>query len=131
MLPTRHRLRRSDEFTDTVRKGVRVGRPTLVIHAATTSSPPTRVGFVVSKAVGGAVTRNRVRRRLRHLVAGQLQATPENLSIVVRALEPSAGEPGRLAGDLESAWQVMVRRVQDGPGRPEHAVAGHGAGAGR
>lgn len=103
-------MRSSDEFARTVRRGVRVGRPTLIIHA-TPGSPPTRVGFVVSRAVGNAVTRNRVKRRLRHLVATHLQETPDGLSIVVRALPAAASQPHRLADDLHSAWQHILRRV--------------------
>lgn len=51
---------------------------------------PARVGFVVSKAVGDAVTRNRVKRRLRHLVREQLAAVPAGCEVVVRALPASA-----------------------------------------
>ena len=47
----------------------------VVLHAApgdptTSAGSGARVGFVVPRAVGPAVTRNRVRRRLRHLVPG-------------------------------------------------------------
>lgn len=49
----------------------------------------TRAGFVVSKAVGDAVTRNKVKRRLRHLVRDHLADLPAGSDIVVRAL-PSA-----------------------------------------
>jgi ribonuclease P protein component len=50
-----------------------------------------RVGFVVSRAVGGAVQRNRVRRRLRHLVRERLAELPAASRIVVRA-NPAAAE---------------------------------------
>ena len=80
MLPARHRLRTAADFTATVRGagGARSGGRLLVLHArdrdpvvtAVTWGP--RVGFVVSKAVGGAVTRNRTKRVLRHLVADRL-----------------------------------------------------------
>lgn len=54
-----------------------------------------RIGFVVSKAVGPAVTRNRVKRRLRHLAREQLSdletRLPGSAVLVVRALGPSAG----------------------------------------
>jgi ribonuclease P protein component len=44
----------------------------------------------VSRAVGAAVVRNRVRRRLRHLVADQLDRIPPGSRVVVRALPGSA-----------------------------------------
>lgn len=56
-----------------------------------TDPGPTRVGFVVSKAVGDAVTRNRVKRILRHAVAERLSALGDGQDIVIRAL-PAASE---------------------------------------
>lgn len=52
---------------------------------------PGRVGFVVSKAVGPAVTRNRVKRRLRHLMRDRVGALGQGSLLVVRALPPAAG----------------------------------------
>lgn len=73
-------------------------------NSAEQSSAPSRAGFVVSKAVGNAVTRNRVRRRLRELVRERLAALPEGSTLVVRAL-PAAAEASypRLATDLDAA----------------------------
>ena len=80
-------MRRSDDFREAVRTGVRTGRPTLVVHAVTSPAQDgVRVGFVVSKAVGNAVTRNRVKRRLRHLSLQEIPRTPAGTRIVVRAL---------------------------------------------
>ena len=73
MLPVESRLTSSEDFRACVRRGVRVGRPTLVVHARSTACPQSRAGFVVSKAVGNAVTRNRVKRQLRHLAAALLE----------------------------------------------------------
>jgi ribonuclease P protein component len=55
----------------------------------TAGEPPCRVGFVVGRDVGGAVTRNRVRRRLRHLVRARLEDLPAGV-LVVRALPAAA-----------------------------------------
>jgi ribonuclease P protein component len=67
-------------------------------------SAPARAGFVVSKAVGNAVVRNRVRRRLRHLVRERLAELPPGSTLVVRAL-PAAAEASypRLGADLDAA----------------------------
>jgi ribonuclease P protein component len=48
------------------------------------------VGFVVSKAVGGSVTRNLVKRRLRHLARERTGALPPHGMLVVRALPAAA-----------------------------------------
>jgi ribonuclease P protein component len=61
-----------------------------------------RVGLVVSKAVGNAVIRNRVKRRLRHLLREQLGQLPAGAVLVIRAL-PRAGSASsaELRADLE------------------------------
>lgn len=110
VLPAPHRLRASDDFRSVVRSGIRVGRPTLVVHALATQSPPSRAGFVVSKAVGNAVTRNRVKRRLRHLVADALPTAPQTVDVVVRALPPAASGP--LVEDFTSAWSAALAKLE-------------------
>ena len=63
---------------------------------------PARIGFVVSKAVGNAVVRNRVQRRLRHLAREHLASLPGSAVLVVRALPASAeASYAELATDLE------------------------------
>jgi ribonuclease P protein component len=67
----------------------------LVVHLDTVEGDAgVRIGFVVSKAVGPSVTRNRVKRRLRHLAREQLSTAetplPGSAVLVVRALPASA-----------------------------------------
>jgi ribonuclease P protein component len=63
-----------------------------------------RAGFVVSKAVGNAVVRNKVRRRLRHLVRARLADLPDGGLLVVRALPASASASFETLGtDLDGA----------------------------
>jgi ribonuclease P protein component len=103
----------SEDFRRTIRQGVRVGRPTLVLHADSFPGDQVRVGFVVSKAVGGAVVRNRVKRRLRHLALDRLNDTPAGTRMVVRALPRSAQTPAELSPDLSSAWASALRRLAE------------------
>jgi ribonuclease P protein component len=120
VLAADQRLRRREDFTAAVRGGRRAGRGSLVVHLAlpsedlpTTPAPhPARAGFVVPRAVGGAVVRNRVRRRLRHLVRERLGELPPGSRLVVRTL-PSAGVSAypQLALDLELALRA-ARRVR-------------------
>ncbi|MER8000171.1 MULTISPECIES: ribonuclease P protein component [unclassified Streptomyces] len=118
MLPTENRLRRREDFAAAVRRGRRAGRPLLVVHlrsgptdphAPGESASPTRAGFVVSKAVGGAVVRNRVKRRLRHLIRERLSELPTGSLVVVRAL-PGAGDAdhAHLARDLDAALRRLL-----------------------
>ncbi|UZN03369.1 ribonuclease P protein component [Cellulomonas sp. S1-8] len=113
MLPAAHRLRRSADFQQTVRRGARGGRDTLVVHLTTATDPgPPAVGLVVSRAVGNAVTRNRVKRRLRALVAARLDAMPAGALLVVRA-QPAAASASsdELARDLDGAVEAAGRRL--------------------
>ena len=97
MLPAAARLRRRPDFTDTVRRGRRTSRGPLVLHlappdgAADAASGPARAGFVIGRPVGTAVVRNRLRRRLRHLLRTRLPQLPPGTRLVVRAT-PGAGE---------------------------------------
>jgi ribonuclease P protein component len=106
VLPAPHRLVDGDAFRDTVRSGWRSGSRTLVVHLRLVeSSDAARVGFVVSKAVGNAVVRNRVKRRLRHLTREHLpslQGLSGSAVLVVRALPASAGATyAELGADLD------------------------------
>ena len=113
MLSAPHRLRDSASFGTAVRGGRRAGSRTLVVHLAVPgpeSSPtPPRVGFVVSKAVGNAVVRNRVKRRLRHLAREHAPSLPGSAVLVVRAL-PAAAAAGyeELAVDLTRCLQRVM-----------------------
>jgi len=109
-------MRSSSEFTAAVRQGRRAGRRTLVVHLSrlTSSEQPTKVGFVVSKAVGPAVVRNRVKRQLRHLTRDRLTSLPPGSMVVVRANPASAGATN-LAADLDSALASLLRTNQGAP----------------
>jgi ribonuclease P protein component len=126
VLPARHRLRTAADFAAAVRGsgGARSGGRLLVVHGRFTgryaSAPglegrlaPPRAGFVVSKAVGGAVTRNRTRRVLRHLVATRLTRIPDGCDLVVRAnpAAASASTP-ELAAELDRSLDRVLRRLE-------------------
>ena len=72
---------------------------------------PPVVGFVVSRAVGNAVVRNRVKRRLRHLAREHVSSLPGSCVLVVRAL-PAAGPASSavLAADLTHCLGRLTAR---------------------
>ncbi|SOD63750.1 ribonuclease P protein component [Streptomyces zhaozhouensis] len=121
MLPSENRLRRREEFAAAMRRGRRAGRPHLVVHltegsdphVAEGTPPPPRAGFVVSKAVGNAVARHRVQRRLRHLVRARLSDLPAGSLVVVRAL-PGAERAAfdQLARELDAALERLLGGVR-------------------
>jgi ribonuclease P protein component len=62
------RLRKSGDFATAYREGRSFSSRLLVIRPRANGLPHNRYGFVTSRAVGKAVVRNRVRRRLREAV---------------------------------------------------------------
>ena len=117
MLPAESRMRQRSDFTAAVRRGSRSGRTLLTGHllvppagAAGEDCPP-RAGFVVSRAVGNAVMRNKVRRRLRVLVREYLSSLPRGSLLVVRA-HPQAATASQadLAAELNLVMNTLVRR---------------------
>lgn len=129
MLPEEHRLRSTFLFGETVRRGRKKGSRTAVVYvyegqfegpgagrpsAAPVTAGGPRVGLVVSKAVGNAVTRHAVSRRLRH-TAGRVLDDAEmagtlrpDLSIVLRALPAAATAT---SGELERDVRHALRRL--------------------
>lgn len=100
MLPEANRLRRSADFVRVTRTGRRCAAASLVVHLELGGEPwPARAGFVVSKAVGGAVVRNAVTRRLRALVRDRLARLPVGSSLVVRARPSAAAATSQRLGE--------------------------------
>jgi ribonuclease P protein component len=110
VLPATHRLRRSADFGAAVRGGRRSGTRNLVVHVARETEPdePARVGFVVSKAVGGAVVRNRTKRRLRAIARPVVDELPRGSRVVVRANPAAAAST---SSDLERDLTAAFRRL--------------------
>jgi ribonuclease P protein component len=116
VLPAQHRLRAGADFTAVLRGrgAARAASAHIVVHAATTDpsgTRPPRVGFVVSKAVGNAVVRNRTKRRLRALAWTGRDLLRPGTDYVVRAL-PAAAAAGYpvLESDLRSCLSRIGAR---------------------
>lgn len=114
MLPAESRMRRSAEFDLTVRRGSRAGRALLTGHLLVRpgeEAHPPLVGFVVSKAVGNAVVRNKVRRRLRSVLRGYLPTLPGGSLLVIRAHpQAAAARQADLAAELDVVMGTLMRR---------------------
>ena len=106
------RLRRSSDIAQVRRRGRRSSAPTFALFALPVSSERVRVGVTVSKAVGGAVTRNLVRRRILGALDG-LSERPGGSCLLFVAKPPAATESyARLAADVAAA--VRGARPADG-----------------
>ncbi|MET9326094.1 ribonuclease P protein component [Tsukamurella sp. NPDC003166] len=115
----------SRDFAAAVKGGRRVGRRSIVVHVANATNPSPvpaseggpglvvsaadvvlpapRVGLVVSKAVGDAVTRHAVARKLRAAAASVTGELDDGALVVVRALRASVDDDANeLAAQLRS-----------------------------
>ena len=98
MLAKRNRLLTAGDYRSTVRQGKRLTSDHVVVHwRPALNSATSRFGFIVSRAVGNAVARNTMRRRLKsicfsHLVQEIVDGRPA-VDVVVRLL-PGAAQAG-------------------------------------
>ncbi len=95
-MPARHhRVTRGDDYRRIVRTGNRVGGAYCITYVVPhslegTETTPVRFGYIISKAVGNAVTRNLVRRRMKS-ITDELIADGECCrDVVFRALPAAA-----------------------------------------
>jgi ribonuclease P protein component len=118
-------MRRAEDFRRVLRTGRRAGGSVLSGHlllpagqadadgapGEVLSGDPAKVGFVVSRAVGSAVVRNRVKRRLRELMRGRLASLPRGCLLVLRAYPAAASaRQADLAADLDLVIGRLMRR---------------------
>ena len=128
------KLRRRAEFL-AVRKGRRADAPAFTLQAAErreeTEAAPPKVGLTVTKKVGSAPERNRIKRRLRALVreAGPACGLLPRMSYVLVARREALSHPfAELARDLARAASAahMPRRPR-ADARARQAPAGSDA----
>jgi ribonuclease P protein component len=86
MLARENRITTADEFRRTMKSRRRVGKFTLVNVHPQVPAGPTRIGFILTKKNGNAVTRNLIKRRLREIGAEFIKANPTGYHAVIRAL---------------------------------------------
>jgi ribonuclease P protein component len=103
-----------------VRGGLRWSAPAFVLEArvrpnAGEEPPAARFGYTVSKKVGGAVVRNRVRRRLRALTAGLRPGQARAGFDYVIIARSAAIE--RDFADLKTDLDQALARVHQAPGQ--------------
>lgn len=99
-----------------MRKGVRAGSSTLVVHVyarddLVVQGGP-RFGLVVSKQVGNAVCRHAVSRRLREVARASVGKLERNYDVAVRALPPAAtATSAELERDYRSALERALKKL--------------------
>jgi ribonuclease P protein component len=108
-------LRKRADFR-AVAGGERLSRPGFLLQAlrAKSNAParPPRFGFTVTKKLGGAVIRNRIRRRLREAVRLVGDGEPGTDYVLVGRHAALTLQFERLCADLRSGLQELSRRRQ-------------------
>jgi ribonuclease P protein component len=111
VLARANRVTSAGDFRAAMRRGRRVGSAHVVLHVLETGEHSSRFGFIVTKAVGSAVKRNVVRRRLRAVCRDILPSVTTGHDVVIRALPGSESAP----------WGVLRGEVSVGLGISEDA----------
>jgi ribonuclease P protein component len=107
--PKSRRLTKASEYERVKRDGfTRRGKLLMLNVVAVENSGPCRAGFIASRRIGGAVARNRVRRRLREIVRQHQYELREGFWIVLVARGDAADANYRA---LEHEWLRLARRA--------------------
>jgi ribonuclease P protein component len=107
--PKDRRLTQASEYERVKREGLtRRGKLLLLNVVSVENSSPCRVGFIASRQIGGAVVRNRVRRRLREIVRQHQHELRHGFWIVLVARRDAADANYRA---LEHEWLRLARRA--------------------
>lgn len=110
MLPAQHRLRENREFRRVFQRGRSVATGRLVLYWCDNRIGTFRVGFSVSRKVGNAVTRNRLKRLLRECFRkreDELRNVSTDFVVIAR---PSAA--GMTYGEVEFEVTKLLRRAK-------------------
>ncbi|MBM3743308.1 MAG: ribonuclease P protein component [Actinobacteria bacterium] len=104
VLAQTNRLTSHEDFLRVTQSPIRSKTKSLAGYLLTESdidSP--KIGFIVSRAIGGSVKRHRVTRQLRHASKAALHVLPKTSLVVVRATrsENPAEEISELFGELK------------------------------
>jgi ribonuclease P protein component len=104
-------LRHRKDFDNVFAEGRAWSDPLLVMRALPNGLGLNRYGFITSKRLGGAVVRNRVRRRLREIV--RALDVEQGYDVVLSAKTTA---PAAAFDDLRLAVQRLVARAGMAPG---------------
>lgn len=107
--PKSLRLTRRGEFLNVQERGLKATAGVMMALAIRRGDGPTRVGLTVSKKVGNAVQRVRLRRRLRTLFRKRRRQLPSGLDVVLVARRGAAETE---YAELERAFESLAQKLR-------------------
>ncbi|HYI33823.1 MAG TPA: ribonuclease P protein component [Glaciibacter sp.] len=112
MLAKANRITAGSDYKAVVRKGSRVSGPHTVMYLRRSpTASPARFGFIVAKNVGGAVTRNLVRRRMKAVAYSLVSELEPGTDVVIRALPGAVAVPwSTLRSEITGAITAGAQR---------------------
>jgi len=91
--PRDARIVRRGDFDAVYRAGKRRSNSHFTVFFRANDLPQSRFGFSIKKALGGAIVRNRMRRRIREIVRCHRQEIPVGWDFVIHPKSAVAGAP--------------------------------------
>lgn len=104
----RHTLKKNSDFRRLYSKGKSAVNPYMVVYCRRNACGENRLGYTVSTKLGGAVVRNRVRRRFREIVRLRSPQLKRGWDLVIVARSRAVGAPyAKLDGAFLSACRAL------------------------
>lgn len=85
MLKRINRLKKRYQFNYVYKSGEHISGEHMVLYLVSSKTKNIKVGLAVTKKIGKAVVRNRVRRQLREIIKKQVPSLKQNYNIIVVA----------------------------------------------
>ncbi len=113
--PRQSRLTARAQFLHVYDKGRRVSSPSFLIFGLPNDVELSRLGITVTRRVGNAVRRNRIKRRLRDIFRRHRLAIPKSMDLVINARSAAYDCPAlELEREFVDAVARLVRRYSPG-----------------
>ena len=111
--PRSCRLTSRRQFISVYEKGRRVSSSSLVLFGLPNSCGECRLGITVTRKIGSAVRRNRIKRVLRDIFRRNRAAMSPALDVVINARPPAVGaESAALEKEFLKTFARLARRVK-------------------
>ena len=106
--PHHVRIVRSSEYRALYKAGKKIHSERFVLFCRANNLGHPRLGITVSRKVGGAVVRNRIKRLLKEIFRRSIIQTPRQIDIVFNA---KSGCAGVSYAELQVEWLAAIQKV--------------------